>query len=146
METFLNATVQALIPIYQIFIGIAAPIAVAWIVKILKDRAGIALEESDRNALQIAIKNAALLAVNKSGGAKAIDHVASGAIDDAVDYVKTAVPDAVERFRSQGLDDRAIAAKIAPQAQLIVDSVPTQIVDEARGVATDAFVRSVLNR
>jgi len=146
METFLQATITALIPIYQIFIGIAAPIAVAWIVKILKDRAGIALEQSDRDALQTAIRNAALVAVDKSGGAKLATAVTDSAIDAGVRYVKEAVPDAVERFKKQGLDDAAIAAKIAPQAQVIIDSVPTVVTEVTKASATDAFIRSALGK
>ncbi len=146
MDTFLQATIAALIPIYQIFIGIAAPIAVAWIVKILKDRAGIALEQSDRDALQTAIRNAALVAVEKSGGARLATAVTHEAISEGVDYVKSAVPDAVERFKKQGLDDKAIAAKIAPQAQVIIDSVPTAIVETTKAAATDAFIRSALGK
>jgi hypothetical protein len=142
METL----IAALTPIYTVAVSILVPLAVAYLLKLVKDRTGIALEQSDRDALQTAIKNAALVAVDKSGGAKMATVVTDTAIDAGVRYVKEAVPDAVERFRKQGLDDHAIAAKIAPQAQILIDSVPTVIADTTKAVATDAFVRSALGR
>jgi len=106
-------------------IGLLVTAALAYALKLLKEKTGIDLEAKHRDTIQVAITNAAGLVIAKAG-----DHMAGMKIDvknealaKAVTYVLQAAPDAVSHF---GLSPASLREKIeakigvltAPQANV----------------------------
>lgn len=107
-------------PILTLMVTILVPIIGAavfrWLTKI-----GIDIEATHREALQSALRNAALLAVEKVTGVPrqtpagsavrvAVDAVTPD-INGAIEYVKKSVPDAINNF---GLDTNRIRDLLKP--------------------------------
>lgn len=89
---------QILIILVTAIAPILATLLVAALTKWMQ-KMGVDIEAKNRDALQSALANAAMVAV-KGGSAR-----------QGVDYVKSSVPDAVKRF---GLDDAKIEELISP--------------------------------
>lgn len=92
-------------------VSILAACLVAYVGKVAKDKFGIDIEASHRQALQTAIENAAGLLIAKAGDATSalkID-VKSPQAAAAINYVTAAVPDALKYF---GITPDAIGDKI----------------------------------
>lgn len=108
METFWDI----IAPIYGAVIAILVPIALAYALKLLRDKTGIEIEAKDREALQSALQNAALSVLRKQGTAA----LTSMAEDTIVNYVRDSVPDAVRRLgKGTPITDAKILKLAAPK-------------------------------
>jgi len=99
-------------------IGVLAAALVAWVAKTVKDKFGLDIEKNHRDALQVAIKNAAGLALNKAEAAVngATITVGNPLLAAGAKYVIEAVPDAIKFF---GLTPEKVAEKIEAQIGLL---------------------------
>ncbi|ORE89727.1 hypothetical protein [Aurantimonas sp. 22II-16-19i] len=110
METFWDI----IAPIYGAVIAILVPIALAYALKLLRDKTGIEIEAKDREALQSALQNAALSVLRKQGTAA----LTSMAEDTIVNYVRDSVPDAVRRLgKGTPITDATILKLAAPKLE-----------------------------
>lgn len=91
------------------------------VLELLRRKLGISIEDSQRQALQTALTNAAGLAVNRLDSALAGKTVTTKneAVDEAINYVLRSAPDAVARF---GLTPSAIREKIEAKLAQITAS------------------------
>ncbi|MBA4219922.1 MAG: hypothetical protein C0458_04245 [Methylobacterium sp.] len=118
----LNTLLDALRPVLTEIATILLLAGLGYALKLLKEKAGIDIEASRRDALQAALTNAAGLLVARLGSgtlAMRLD-AASPGVADGVAYVRSAVPDAVAHF---GLTESEIAEKLV--AKLGVLAAPT---------------------
>jgi len=105
---------EIIAPIYGALIAILVPLALAYALKLLKDKTGIEIEAKDREALQSALQNAALSVVRKQGTSA----LTSMAEDTIVNYVRDSVPDAVRRLgRKEPISDTKILKLAAPKLE-----------------------------
>ncbi|WAP67241.1 hypothetical protein [Jiella pelagia] len=110
METFWDI----IAPIYGAVIAILVPIALAYALKLLRDKTGIEIEAKDREALQSALQSAALTVIRKQGTSA----LTSMAEDTIVNYVRDSVPDAVRRLGKSGtISDAKILKLAAPKLE-----------------------------
>lgn len=93
----LNNLLEVLMPILTFVATIVIP-AVG--IKLMQ-KWGIDIEANHRDALQSALRNAAIIAVAKLSPSKGND-IASVPVSVAVEYVKSSVPDAVKKFDLNG--------------------------------------------
>lgn len=103
-------------------IGILVPLLVALIVKQFQ-KFGIEIEAKNREALQSALQNAAITAVSKATGSKTANTTLAenkATVDNAVDYVKQSVPDAIKKFK---LDPQKIKKLLEPHLAKAVDTL-----------------------
>ncbi|MEC5289360.1 MULTISPECIES: hypothetical protein [unclassified Aurantimonas] len=114
MNSMLDATLAIVLPLLGTVISIVAiPALISWLQanKVIKD-------EAQAKILQSALQNAAQTAIARAGGVSAVRTVASGAkgvaLDAAVAYVKTSVPDAVRKLE---LNDGLIRDLVMPHVQ-----------------------------
>lgn len=84
---------------------------VAWLAKSVREKLGIDIEAGHRDALQAALTNAAGLAIAKAGDAALAIRLPKGHdfVEDALDYVRRAAPDAMKHF---GLTPDAVRDKL----------------------------------
>lgn len=107
-------------PWLEMLVGAVAVLITAilgWIAAQVKAKTGIDIEARHREALQTALTNAAGLALTRLSttfGSKTID-VKHPLIKQAVEYVNSAVPDAIRNF---GLTPEQIAEKIVAKVGL----------------------------
>ncbi len=80
--------------------GVFVAAVVGWLATWIKAKLGIDIEARHREALQAALTNAAGLAIARAGDAAAAIKLPAQAdqIEDALDYVKKAAPDAMKHF------------------------------------------------
>ncbi|WP_083595105.1 hypothetical protein [Aurantimonas sp. 22II-16-19i] len=110
METFWDI----IAPIYGAVIAILIPLALAYALKLLRDKTGIEIEAKDREALQSALQSAALSVLRKQGNAA----LTSMAEDTIVNYVRDSVPDAVRRLgKGTPITDAKILKLAAPKLE-----------------------------
>lgn len=119
----LNAVLEALRPVLTEIATILLVAGLGYALKLLKEKAGIDIEASRRDALQAALTNAAGLLVARlgSGALAARLDAASPGVADGVAYVISAAPDAIEHF---GLTESEIAEKVV--AKLGVLAAPSR--------------------
>lgn len=103
---------QIITPLLSIIAAGVAPLVVAAIVRLF-NKLGIEVEAKHREALQSALRNAALITVQKAvergvtGNLTALDVVK----EPAIDYIRQSVPDAIKKF---SLDDARIKKLLEP--------------------------------
>jgi hypothetical protein len=118
-------------PYIDAAISAAAFAAVGFVVFYVNKMTGLKIEDSQREALQTALTNAAGLVVNQLGNKLDGKVITSGhqAIDQAVNYVLKSAPQAVERFALSPAELRekiiAKVPQVAPAVTPIV-TVPTR--------------------
>jgi len=96
-------------------VSVVATAIVGWLAELLRRKFNLDIDAAHRDALQTALANGAGLLIGKAGTAvagKKLD-LKSAALAEAVNYVITAVPDAVRHF---GITPEAVAEKL--QAKL----------------------------
>lgn len=101
----LNTIVEILTPVLVTMATIAAPALTAVVFRLFQ-KWGIEIEAKNRDALQSALQNAAIIAMAKAGVSGSSTPKAI-----AIDYVKQSVPDAVKKF---GLDEGRILDLLEP--------------------------------
>jgi hypothetical protein len=103
---------EVITPLLSIIATAVAPLIVMAIVRLL-NKLGIEVEAKHREALQSALRNAALVTVQKAlergvnGDLKSIEAIKGPALD----YIRKSVPDAVKKF---SLDDERIKQLLEP--------------------------------
>ncbi|MEF2073467.1 hypothetical protein [Consotaella aegiceratis] len=143
MDTLMTILQPIIELLLTIAITVVVPVAVAALWKWL-GKLGLDVDQKHRDALQTAIQNAALVAVSKMGGPAIATTVSGAALETAVDYVKRASPDAVKHF---DLSADAIAEKVRPKAEAIVQTTPTitqTVAGAAGGAALDAGLAALV--
>lgn len=123
--------ITALNPVILALLSTVATIAVGWLSLLLKTKLGKDIEARDREALIVALTNAAALVLNALGGTGAKLPAtgltpASPGVKGAVDYVRAAVPDALKRFGLDAKPDSEIAVKIVAAATKMLMAAPTR--------------------
>jgi hypothetical protein len=105
-------------------VGAVVPSVIGWVSITLKNKLGISIDDSMRNALQTATTNAAGLVLNKIGNqlqGKVLDIGQIG--NEMVKYVLNNVPDATKHF---GLTEERVAQMIlAKVPQIANTAAPT---------------------
>lgn len=117
MEDALDILIAVVLPLLStVLITIAIPALMAWLRanNVIKDEARAKL-------LQSALENAALTAIARAGGTRAMPSVTSAATGAAISYVKASVPDTVSKLK---LSDRQIADLVLPHLQKAVGAAP----------------------
>lgn len=116
MEQITDTILAVVLPLLStVLITIAIPAAMAWMRanNVVKDEARAAL-------LQSALENAALTALARAGGAKtALGGAKTIALDAAVDYMHTSVPDTLDKL---GINDGAIRDLVLPHIQKQIEA------------------------
>jgi hypothetical protein len=102
--------VEALLPIITILVGAFTTIGSAALVQYMS-KLGLDKEALNRDALQSALYNAAMIAVMKGVGLRT-DGLPIIVPQEAVNYVLKSTPDAVKKF---GLTENQIADMIVPK-------------------------------
>jgi hypothetical protein len=103
---------EIITPLLSIIAAAVAPLIVAAIVRLF-NKLGMEVEAKHREALQSALRNAALVTVQKAlernvdGNLTAIEAVKGPALE----YIRKSVPDAVKKFK---LDDERIKQLLEP--------------------------------
>lgn len=145
LSAFWNTTVEALLPIYSVILSIAVPAAVAYALKLFRDKTGMDIEAHHRDALQTAITNAALAVLKRTGGTATAGQVAEAVRNVGTEYVIRAVPDAVSFFERQGLSSQGIADRV--QAKVAAAIAPGEAVEGLSGrEAMDAALAQILRQ
>jgi hypothetical protein len=104
--------IQVITPLLSIIATAIAPLIVVAIVRFF-NKLGIEVEAKHREALQSALRNAALVTVQKAlergvdGNLTSIEAIKGPALD----YIRNSVPDAVKKFK---LDDARIKQLLEP--------------------------------
>ncbi len=114
-EVAVEGLYNALQPYLLAVVSVVATAIVGWLAELLRRKFNLDIDAAHREALQTALVNAAGLLIGKAGSAfsaRKLD-VKSAALAEAVNYVITAVPDAIRHF---GITPEALAEKI--QAKL----------------------------
>lgn len=104
---------EALYPVATIAISIAVPAVVGVGAKFLQ-KLGVDIDAKNREALQSALQNAAMVAVSRAGTLPTFPTAI------AVDYVKSSVPGAIKRF---DLDQQKIEKLLEPHIAKAVNEV-----------------------
>lgn len=113
MQNAIDITLAIVLPVLGTVISIIAiPALIAWLQanKVIKD-------EAQAKILQSALQNAAQTAIARAGGVSASRAMTGIALDSAVAYVKTSVPDAVRKL---DLNDGLIRDLVMPHVQRAV--------------------------
>jgi hypothetical protein len=100
-----------LLPYVVAAVGAVITFLVGWVLNLARTKLGISIDDSMRASLQTAVTNGAGLLLNQLGNTLTGKRVTTGTpgIDDAVNYVLKAAPDAIAHF---GLTPDAIGQKI----------------------------------
>ena len=116
-------------PVYAVMVGIFVPVAVGYGVKLLADKTGIEIEARHREALQSALRNAALKAISLHGLHKAGSSVA---LETALDYVRQNAGDAARAFKQSDQD----------LANLLVPKFEEAVRESAKALASRPAARA----
>lgn len=103
------------------FATLAISALVGWLLLLLKQKTGLSIDDSMRDALQTAVTNAAGLVLNKLGNqlqGKVID-VHNPFVAAAVNYVLMSAPKAIEHF---GITPESIKEKIVAKLPQIANT------------------------
>lgn len=124
-DTTINVA-DILVPWFEIFMPILAAfiaIVLAWLTKVIKEKTGIEIETSRRDALQIALLNAVGLMKARAvaSGEKITLDVNHPMLKEAILYVNSAAPQALQYF---GLTNEEIAQKLAAKLGLTTTNPP----------------------
>lgn len=121
----LNTLLDALRPVLTELATILLLAGGGYALKLLKEKTGIDIEASRREALQTALTNAAGSLVARLGSgtfAMRLD-AASPGIADGIAYVRSAAPDAIKHF---GLTERDIAEKLVAKLGVLAAPAPSR--------------------
>lgn len=109
-ETLGSISMSVFPPVLTVFATVFLPVAIGAVFKWL-ERNGLDIEASHRDALQSALHNAAMVAIERATGKKTtstqptpVDYIGSAIeiipnVSAGIEYVKNSVPDAVNKFR-----------------------------------------------
>ncbi|WAJ29343.1 hypothetical protein [Antarcticirhabdus aurantiaca] len=111
MEALLKNALEIVLPLIATVVAtIAVPALMAWL-----KRNNVVADEARAKILQSALENAAMAAIARTGNAASINGtLAAPAAKVAVDYVRSSVPDTVQKL---GLENGRIIELVAPHIE-----------------------------